>query len=522
MDALFARSDLACSLLLGENGDLDPELSDQFEKAGIGHILSVSGVYLFLYAKVLEYLLRLCRVPKKWREGAGIALFALFLLVFGENTAVWRMAIFYGLTKLASIFWKKSDDLTLLSAAFLATVLLHPAKVYDLGVQYSYAAVFSLICLMPYFERLFSWLRPVFLAKAMSSVLCLNIGLLPLLIRQENAIWVFSLLANLFVTLYLAMLLPLLTGFTLLFGIFGSAVSFLGAWGDSLLALLEAFAGRAEIWQGAKLTLPSPSAGMLLFWFALIFLASRRNFLSWRPKTVVCALFASAVAVAIFLPGMPNREIRVEFLSADGLCAVVRAENGSCAVIGVAGGRNSAEYLVKNGLSPEHTFCLSKDGNSIEAMERLHDANRTGAVWACPDVARVLRERSGIECEEMGDAQIKLSPRCSLIFFYGQRSGAIEEVRILIDGRTAGLFCLTDEGPIGAERFGVLYWEGADRTPLAKEMACDAVILRIPQWGAALPAQRDGEKSIYNLYEAGMVTAYFGKQTRLEARYGSN
>ncbi len=112
------KSALARSLLLGDSADLEPETLESFEQAGIGHILSVSGIYLFLFVKLLERLLLSCRVSKKWRDGAGIAVFLVFLLVFGQNTAVWRMAIYYGLTKVAAIFWKKSDELTLLAVCF--------------------------------------------------------------------------------------------------------------------------------------------------------------------------------------------------------------------------------------------------------------------------------------------------------------------------------------------------------------------------------------------------------------------
>ena len=64
MEALFEKSALARSLLLGDSADLEPETLESFEQAGIGHILSVSGIYLFLFVKLLERLLLSCRVSK--------------------------------------------------------------------------------------------------------------------------------------------------------------------------------------------------------------------------------------------------------------------------------------------------------------------------------------------------------------------------------------------------------------------------------------------------------------------------
>ena len=522
MKELFAESALAQSLVLGESEDLEPEVAAQFEQAGIGHILSVSGIYLFFFAMFLERFLLFCHVPKKWRDGAGILLFLIFLLIFGENTAVWRMAIYYGALKICSICWKQGDELTFLSLAFFVTILPNPAKVYDLGVQYSYAAVFSLVCMMPYFERLFSRIKPDFLSKALASVFCLNIGLLPLLIRQENKIWAFSLLANLFVTLYTSFLLPLLTVFTLIYGMVGEAVSFLGVIGDGLLGVLKAFAERAEIWKRAALALPSPGALILLLWFLLLFLLSRKNFLSPKPKAICAGVFAVVVAVTVILPRFSSAEVQIDFLNADGLSAVIRAEDGACAVVGTAAGRSSADYVIKNGYTPQYTICLSKEERHTEGVERLWEFGHTGEILAAPDAARVLEQRYGIACTEMKSMILPLSPRCRILIVYHEAHQMMEEIRVEVDGRCVCLMDLSEDGPNGQERVDVLYWEGADRTAVSSGVEYDALILRIPEWGRVLPVSCDGKRQIYNLYEAGKVTVYFGKSTRLEAMYGSS
>lgn len=521
MKGLFAESALAQSLVLGENGDLEPEVAAQFEQADIGHILSVSGIYLFFFAMLLERFLLFCHVPKKWRDGAGILLFILLLFIFGENTAVWRMAIYYGALKICSICWKQGDELTFLALAFFVTILPNPAKVYDLGVQYSYAAVFSLICLMPCFEKLLSRIRPDFLSKALASVLCLNVGLLPLLIRQENKTWAFSLLANLFVTLYTSFLLPILTIFTLIYGAFGEAVSFLGAIGDELIGVLKAFAGRAEIWKRAALALPSPGALILLLWFLLLFLLSRRNFLSRKPKVICAGAFAVVMAVAAFLPLPSSPGIQIDFLNADGLSAVIRAENGACAVVGTAAGRSSADYVIKNGYAPQYTICLSKEERHTEGVERLWEFGHTGEVLAPPDAVRVLEQRYGIACTEMKSTILTLSPRCRIFITYHEVHQMIEQIRVEIDGRCVCLMDLSEDGPNGQEKADVLYWEGADRTALSEGIECEYLILRIPEWGKALPVSHDDKRQICNLYEAGKITVHFGKHTRLEAMYGS-
>lgn len=222
---------------------------------------------------------------------------------------------------------------------------------------------------------------------------------------------VFSLLSNLFATLYLAVLLPVLTCFTLLYGLFGNAVAFLGNLGDALLAVLERFAGHAEAWESARLILPSPNSAILLFWFMLLFLLSHRVYLNWKPKAACSALMVAVYVLASVLPGIQqSAQVRIDFLNADGPSIVVCAENGNCALLGTAAGRNSAEYIVKNGLSVQYALCISKDEDSIKGIEQLNSYGCAGEVLADPQVARVLGERSGIVCTQIEDFSIALSP----------------------------------------------------------------------------------------------------------------
>ena len=329
-------------------------------------------------------------------------------------------------------------------------------------------------------------------------------------------------MANLFVTLYTSFLLPLLTVFTLIYGVFGEAVSVLGVIGDGLLGVLKAFAERAEIWKRAALALPSPGALILLLWFLLLFLLSRKNFLSPKPKAICAGVFAVVVAVTAFLPRLSNAEVQIDFLNADGLSAVIRAEDGACAVVGTAAGRSSADYVIKNGYTPQYTICLSKEERHTEGVERLWEFGHTGEILAAPDAARVLEQRYGIACTEMKSMILPLSPRCRILIVYHDAHQMMEEIRVEIDGRCVCLMDLSEDGPNGQERVDVLYWEGADRTAISSGVEYDALILRIPEWGRALPVSCDGKRQIYNLYEAGKVTVYFGKSTRLEAMYGSS
>ena len=51
IDALFPHSaDIVRALVLGDRGDMDAELRESFDRAGITHVLSISGLHITLLA----------------------------------------------------------------------------------------------------------------------------------------------------------------------------------------------------------------------------------------------------------------------------------------------------------------------------------------------------------------------------------------------------------------------------------------------------------------------------------------
>jgi len=223
-----ARGVLA-ALLLGEEGMLDPEVEEDFRRAGLTHVLVVSGLHfglvlLFFYAPI--YLLLALRRP--WAEGGGARRAALGLallpafgygLVVGLTPSVWRGLGFCAAIFLAAL-WRGRRDFTatlLLVAGLL--LLLHPLWIFSLSFQLSFLSVASLA----YFGRAFAswwedaaalrpWMRRKWVqwgAASLFASVVANLALLPLLGSAFHEVSLIAPAANLIlVPFFASFLLP--------------------------------------------------------------------------------------------------------------------------------------------------------------------------------------------------------------------------------------------------------------------------------------------------------------------------
>jgi competence protein ComEC len=140
---------LLAGLLLGERAQLDPEIEDAFRRAGVVHVLAVSGFNVALVASCVFLLLGAVGVPRRASAvGAALAIVG-FAMVVGTEPSVVRATVM-GLTVLGAIILDRESQL--LNALALAGLLLlawRPEDLWDPGFQLSFAATTGIVWLVP-------------------------------------------------------------------------------------------------------------------------------------------------------------------------------------------------------------------------------------------------------------------------------------------------------------------------------------------------------------------------------------
>ncbi len=137
--------DLISSLLLGNQELLSDAVMRDFRRAGILHVLSISGMHLALMITLGEFLMKKLRIRKGVRVVLilFVALFYLALTGFALSTV--RSFIMTAFVYAAYLFRSDNDPLTSLFFALFLILCLWPSAVFDAGMWLSFAATLGIL-----------------------------------------------------------------------------------------------------------------------------------------------------------------------------------------------------------------------------------------------------------------------------------------------------------------------------------------------------------------------------------------
>lgn len=306
------------AMTLGEKSGMDQELKTLYQKAGVSHFYSISGIHLSILGMTLYRLLRkkcTCRASAFF-AGAGILCYGC-LTGFGisQTRAVGMFLILlYGKCR-----GKSYDLLTALSVLASLMVWENPKILYHMGFLLSFGAVAGVLFAGEVKKNCFSGSLPEPGDTLLVSV-CIQLVTVPILCNSFYEISVYAVLVNLFI-------LPFM-GILLCFGMAGMAAGCVSVNAGKILL----FPCGLILWFFERISrfsigLPSAvfitgklSAGRILLWYGgILFL-----FVLWKKKKYflvrlsVCAAFCTLLLVCPF-----NRKTEWDVLDVgqgDGIC----------------------------------------------------------------------------------------------------------------------------------------------------------------------------------------------------------
>ena len=198
---LRARA-VAKALLLGERRELDPADNVALQKAGVSHLLAVSGFNVAVLAIVLFLLLRCLRLSSRTAAATVIPVLLLYLLLNRDESSVAR-AVTMAVTYLGGrLIWRRPDPFNTLGLAALLILVPAPAQIHDPGFQLTFLATAPLILVsrrsaMPVGNGAGRWRPTRWLLGALIVTLAAMIGTLPLTVLHFNRVTPGGAIANL-------------------------------------------------------------------------------------------------------------------------------------------------------------------------------------------------------------------------------------------------------------------------------------------------------------------------------------
>lgn len=184
-------------MLLGAREELPQATEDDFRRAGVAHLLSVSGLHLFFWLGLFWGLGRLLRLPERWLTVLSVPVVLFFLLLAGARSPALRAGVM-ALTVLFGRWLRRpvrGENQLALAACII--LLFRPLEIFSRGFWLSFAACGGLLFLFPRWERavknrnLKRWVRPLLVSSAAQA------GVLPLTAKFFGGITLLAPLTNL-------------------------------------------------------------------------------------------------------------------------------------------------------------------------------------------------------------------------------------------------------------------------------------------------------------------------------------
>ncbi|MBI2875020.1 MAG: DNA internalization-related competence protein ComEC/Rec2 [Firmicutes bacterium] len=193
------RRELLAALVLGETGDLPDRIIEDLQRAGIIHLVSISGLHVGLLLGACLAIAERAGCPRRPALAGGLILLVGYALLVGGRPPVWRAVIMAGAG--AGAFWlgRPRDGGNALALAALVLLALNPLMILSPGFQLSFAATLGILSAAPALLELVSQRRtlPGWITALLSTSLAAQLYTLPLLAYHFHFISLVALPANL-------------------------------------------------------------------------------------------------------------------------------------------------------------------------------------------------------------------------------------------------------------------------------------------------------------------------------------
>jgi competence protein ComEC len=325
------RGAILTSLLLGDDGALDGSTVEAFTRAGLLHVLVVSGAQIGLVLAAVLWVLRLVRLPPPVASAVAAGAVAFFAVMAGWVPSVARATVGALVGLAAATVGRPADALVGMALGALVLLVGSPLLLFDAGAQLSFAATGALVTLAPAVASRLRIPRPI--RGLVAATVCAQVAVAPLLAYHFQQVPLAGLAANLVALPLVAVIVP--AGFVAACA--GAAVPALARAVAPLLGLpvdaLWTVAAVAARFPLATVAVPPPSVAVVLACYVLLGLAAAWARGTLRPPAGwVGAVGAVALAVGLWarlVGAAAPPSMVVTFLDVgQGDAIVVRAPSG--------------------------------------------------------------------------------------------------------------------------------------------------------------------------------------------------
>lgn len=139
------ESALAEAMITGDRDDIDAGIEELYTRAGVTHILCISGLHMSLLAFYISVILRrILHQSQRKTAAATLCICMAFLFLTGFSPSSVRAVVMISLVCLGQMIYQRHEWLNSIALAALVILLVNPLYLWSAGFQLSFLSVLGI------------------------------------------------------------------------------------------------------------------------------------------------------------------------------------------------------------------------------------------------------------------------------------------------------------------------------------------------------------------------------------------
>lgn len=307
---------LMIGILIGDNEGISDEISENFSKSSLSHIVAISGSHITYIVIGVSFILTKSKIPKRGIYILTIIALIIFMFITRFSPSVVRACIMGIIMLFSKIVHRKLDVLNSIALSLIMILIDNPYAINDIGLQLSYLGTLGIIFLnKPILKFLEKHINKK-IAEVLSVTISAQIAILPVMIINFNTISTVFIISNL-IAVPLSGVITLFGYATVFVGmIFLKVGKIIGVVLDILTKLLIWIAEVTAKIPLATITVTTPSIlFVIIYYLSLYIILKKSNFLLKLKEHIRPAKFILGVIIlAVIIINIIPQNLRIHFI----------------------------------------------------------------------------------------------------------------------------------------------------------------------------------------------------------------
>ena len=250
------------AFILGNKNEIDDNIIDNYNKNGIIHIFSISGMHISLLAHIILFLLNKI---KKTNKNILIVIIFLLLYLFLTNfqASILRSIVFFSLLNICKLKRIKIKHTDLLLISIFVILIIKPNYLFNIGFIYSSIISYTLL----YYSKLFN--KKYIYNLLLVSLISLLVSL-PITVNLNYKINLLSIITNVIVVPLITFIIYPLSLLTFLFPIIYPVF-------DSFIFIVELLSNIISHIDIFTIVIPKLNTIEIIIYYILLYLVLSKN-----------------------------------------------------------------------------------------------------------------------------------------------------------------------------------------------------------------------------------------------------